>query len=99
MTEQENILRLAREAGFGGYAYEAVSLFERFYALVKADAVAETREEFAFLCDELAKREIDDAAKNNGRGSDIAFGRMAAAEELSSQVRSLKEKHTQERQS
>lgn len=50
MTEQENILRLASEAGFGNYAYEAASMFERFAALVKADAVAETREACAKVC-------------------------------------------------
>ena len=52
MTEKDNILRLAREAGFGNYAYEAASLFEKFAALVKAEAVAETREACAKLITE-----------------------------------------------
>lgn len=58
MTEQDNILRLAREAGFGieqgffqlrinGYADDLA----RFAALVKAEAVAETREACAKVCE------------------------------------------------
>jgi hypothetical protein len=40
---KDDILKLAKEAGFGNYAYEAASLFERFAQLV-AD---QTREECA----------------------------------------------------
>ena len=33
---QEEVIKLAKEAGFGNYAYEAAGIFERFAALVAA---------------------------------------------------------------
>jgi len=53
MTHDE-ILRLAKEAGFGNYAYEAASLFERFAQLVaeqERDACAKVCEQWAAFND------------------------------------------------
>lgn len=47
MTEQDNILRLAREAGLVWHGPIDEATFLRFAALVKAEAVAETREAIA----------------------------------------------------
>lgn len=33
---QEEVIKLAQEAGFGNYAYEAAGIFERFAAIVAA---------------------------------------------------------------
>lgn len=40
---QEDILKMAGESGFGSYAYEAASMFERFAELVAAKAAQEER--------------------------------------------------------
>lgn len=39
---KDDIIRMAREAGFGNYAYEAASLFERFAILVIANNPPQT---------------------------------------------------------
>jgi hypothetical protein len=46
---REDIIRMAREAGFGNYTFEALSMFEAFATLV---ASAE-REACAKVCDEF----------------------------------------------
>ena len=45
MTPEE-ITAMAKEAGFGNYAYEAASTFERFAALVAEKAAAQEREAY-----------------------------------------------------
>ena len=44
---KDDIIRMAKEAGFGNYTHEAMSMFERFAALV-ADA---EREKAAVICE------------------------------------------------
>ena len=39
--EMKTVIEMAEEAGFGGYFYEAKSMFERFAELVRADALAQ----------------------------------------------------------
>lgn len=41
---QEEVIKLAKEAGFGNYAYEAAGIFSRFAATVAATAAATERE-------------------------------------------------------
>lgn len=61
MTKEE-ILSMAREAGFGNYAYEASSMFERFADLIAAKAAQDEREACEMLCrDVLSGAESQDA--------------------------------------
>lgn len=48
---QEDILKMASDSGFGSYAYEAASMFERFAALVAAKAAQDEREACASVAE------------------------------------------------
>ena len=37
---KDDIIRMAQEAGFGNYAYEARTMFERFFNMAQAHALA-----------------------------------------------------------
>ena len=43
--ERDKIIAAAKEAGFGAYAYEAMSMFERFYAIAYEDGRQAERED------------------------------------------------------
>ena len=66
MTKDE-ILSMASESGFGKYAYEASSLFERFAALVaeKATEQANARQNasWALMCKKMVVAEREACAK------------------------------------
>ena len=66
MTKDE-ILSMASESGFGKYAYEAASMFERFAALVaeKATEQANARQNasWALMCEKMAEAEREACAK------------------------------------
>lgn len=86
MNDRYEILRMARDAGFGNYAYEAPSLFEKFAALVKAEAVAETSEACAKVCDRVAEL----AGRFAKRGSnEFDCGAVDGAEHCAESIRAM----------
>ena len=76
---QEEIIKLAQEAGFENYAYEAVGIFERFARLVSAAEREKftNTQEFVTLPREVVKRALKvlEYAAN-----DVLTGRNAATE-------------------
>jgi hypothetical protein len=52
MLSRDDVIRMAREAGFGEkYPWEALTMFERFAQLVAAQAAAEERDACAKVCE------------------------------------------------
>lgn len=54
--DKEQIIQMARDAGFGNYAYEAAEIFERFAAAIRAA----TKEEDARICESEPERQRGD---------------------------------------
>ena len=92
MTEQENIWRLAREAGLiddrnGSYiGRQGYPALEKFAALVKAETVAETREACAKLCDRVA--ELAGRFAKRG-GNEFDCGAVDGAEHCAESIRAM----------
>ena len=91
---KEKIIQLARDAGLTdpdlgdwmtdyGYAENAILKFT-------SAIIAATKEEDAKICD-LYKREfVDESCLNDGRHSDMAFGKVVASEHIAETIRASK---------
>ena len=93
MTTRDEVLAMARDAGFAGYGEESgdytipVSAFEsrleRFHAL----AVAKEREECAKVCEAHATQVAVLAKKSNSKSKNILYGERNGAIRCRDQIR------------
>lgn len=77
---QEEVIKLAKEAGFGNYAYEAAGIFARFAAIVAATEREKctNTQEFVTLPREVVKRALASLESEFGKHSKSASDIRAA---------------------